>query len=296
MKKEIALRNHKAVKANKSIQNTRFTMTPQQFDLLTCLIGKIKPHDPTDTLYEISIKEFCEATGKKIGSGTGDGYYYTSIKKDLQALADKSTYILMEDGKEHLFRWLDDVIIDRGNGVVQISFHKHARKFLFQLTRNFTSYPVGHLLALKTMAAKRLFEILYSYKNASPRTIALDELKRELNATHYDRIYDFKKHILDKAIEEINKYTDLTVSYKTKSIKGSKKIGYIEFTIEEIEFELEADIREMNRKIAFEYNHDEKLWEAELWENAKKKRREAEAASKTGRKDTPETEEQITIN
>ena len=264
MNNGILLRDNRAVKSNKTIQDTRMAMTPQQFNLLTCLIGKIKPQDDPYTLYEISVQEFCEATGKQLGNG----YYYTSIKEDLQALADKSTYILMDDGREHLFRWLDEVIIDRGNGTVEVSFHRDARKFLFALTRNFTTYPVGHLLALKTMAAKRLYEILCSYKNMKKRSISLDALKRELNADGYTAYYDFRRYVLDKSIKEINEYTDLTVSYAAKSRKGSKKVEFIEFTIGEVGL-MEADVREMNRRIAFEYNHDHEKWEEDIWGRGK---------------------------
>ena len=259
MKGGIDLRKNNAVKANKTIQDTRMEMTPEQFNLLTCLIGKIKPQDSPETLYEITVEEFCAATGKSL-----DGYYYTAIKKDLQALSDKSTYILTDNGNEILFRWLDEVIIDHGNGRIQIGFHRHARKFLFALAKNFTSYPVGHLLALKSMAAKRLYEILCSYKYLKKTTISLEELKRELNAVGYAAFYDFRRYVLDKAVAEINEYTDLSVTYAGKSGKGSKKIERIEFCIDEVDL-LERDVREQNRKIAFEYNHDRKRFEDELW-------------------------------
>lgn len=259
-----ALRNNMVTKLNPAIQETRFSLTAQKFDLLTCLIGKIKRSDSPDTVYEISVKEFCEATGKKYIDGES-GYYYTTIKADLLEIANKGTYMLMDDGREHIFRWLEDVICEKGSGTIQVVFHPRARPYLFELTKNFTSYPVEHILALETMAAKRLYEILYSYKALGRRMIEINALKRELNAQGYDRIYDFRKYILDKAIDEINKYTDIEVSYKTKNAPKSKKIVGIDFTINDVEYGLASDLRKTNRKIAFKYNHDEKLWEQDCF-------------------------------
>jgi plasmid replication initiation protein len=52
----------------------------------------------------------------------------------------------------------------------------------------------------------------------------IDEFKELLLATNYNNFKDFRNRVLEKAIDEINFYTDLDVSYETIT-KGRKVIA-----------------------------------------------------------------------
>ena len=53
-------------KANDLIRKTRYNLTTQQQKIVLFAISKIKPNDPPETQYEISIDELCEACGIEI--------------------------------------------------------------------------------------------------------------------------------------------------------------------------------------------------------------------------------------
>ena len=58
------------------------------------------------------------------------------------------------------------------------------------------------------------------------KKIEIDELKKVLQAEHYVNYKDFRNRVLDRAVKEINKYTDIEVNYKTEN-KGKKVVALI---------------------------------------------------------------------
>ena len=79
--------------------------------------------------------------------------------------------------------------------------------------RNFAAHQYEHIE----------FEVLWH-----TITEELPELKEMLFATHYVNFKDFRNRVLDKAVNDINYYTDLSVSYETR-MKGKKVVSIIFF-------------------------------------------------------------------
>lgn len=267
-------REYYAAKRNELVQKSRYSLTPQQYDLLTYLISMIKKRDEPNKRYTLSIIEFCQLCNKNYKNS----WYYTSIKNDIKTIADASIWVLQDNGKEKLTRWLDEVIIDRGSGILEVSFHSSIYPYIFDLTEKYAMIPVKCILPLGTFSAKRLYEELRSYQ-VSPdtlrkeyikavddgtveewrtkerkvvRTLDLDDLRRKLDCNNYDVFYDFSRYVLKKAVEEINRFTDIEVSYKGTTSKGSgKKITGVEFTIKLINRSFYDDDRARNREIFY---------------------------------------------
>ena len=111
-------RGYYVAKKNNLIDKSRYSLSLTQHKLLLYLISKIKPNDSPDTVYELDIKTFCEVCGMRTDTGT----YYQTIKKDLKVIADKSAYVIDDEGYEVLFRWFDIVKLKRSSGKVYITF------------------------------------------------------------------------------------------------------------------------------------------------------------------------------
>jgi len=84
-------------------------------------------------------------------------------------------------------------------------------------------------LAMKSQYSIRLYELLKSYEYQRKRIFDIEELKLRLSAEHYKRFPDFKRKVLDRALEEINTLSDLDVTYTI--IKESRRFAKIEFTM-----------------------------------------------------------------
>ena len=210
-------------KDNQLITKSRYSLSMAQQKILLYFISRIKPFDDENTIYEFKIKEFIQVCGYYDDTS----YYYTQIKKDIKELADASSWIEIEKGKEVLFRWINEAEIERNNGIIRISFHKTVIKYLFDLRDRYTQYSLYNVLCLSHKYSIRLYEYLRMMEYRGEFEITIEELKRRIDAEKYNAISNFTARVLDPAIEDINAHTDLNVWYEFK--KTDRKITHITF-------------------------------------------------------------------
>ncbi len=219
-----AERKQMIVKSNQVIQKSRYHLTIQQQKLILYLISKIRPTDTEFKEYIFDLKDVCKVLGVSV-----DGTNYIRFKDSLKRIADTSFWLEI-DGKDRLYRWIDDIEINRNETQIKIKLDEHLKPFLLQLKESFTYYQLENVLCFDCKYSFRLYELFKSYEFKSNLTISVDELKRYLMAENkYDRFTLFKTNVLNKAIDEINKYTDINVSYKL--IRENRIIKYIDFEL-----------------------------------------------------------------
>lgn len=223
-------------KKNSIIQKSRYSLTLNQQKTLLYLISMVKEQDDPNKIFKLTVSEYCKVAGIKAVDG-----YYDVVKADIQAIADASLWIPTNDGKEQLIRWLQVVTMDKGESTIEISFTQAVVPFLFFMTQegNYTNYPLLNILPMRCQYSIRLYEILKSYQRMCTIKYSLDELKQKIGTItvddtgrikeDYTTYYDFKRYVLDRAIKEINQYTDLTISYTQE--KTARKVTHIAFTI-----------------------------------------------------------------
>ncbi len=224
----LELRNKTVTKANELIQKSRFSLSLQQQKIVLYLISQISPYDEDFKLYEFSIQEFCKVCGINQSSGGN----YQDLKGAIKEIADKSIWVTIED-EETLFRWIEKPSINKKNGVIKIRLDNDMKPFLLQLKRNFTSYELLWTLHFKSKYTIRLYELVKSihFHDLHPyeRIYMLDELKKMLGAETYKTYQAFKERVLNRAVEEINKYSDQNLSYK--AIKSGRSVSRIKFIV-----------------------------------------------------------------
>ena len=110
--------------------------------------------------------------------------------------------------------------------ITNIEVKKNNRNHIFR-------YICKHELGMKSAYSVRIYELLKSYAYQKSKTFGLDELKRLLmvdGIESYNRFPDFRRKVLEIAVKEINKLTDLNVSYE--AIKKGRKVDKLKFRIE----------------------------------------------------------------
>ena len=212
------------VKSNQVIQKSRYHLTIQQQKLILYLISKIRPSDTEFKEYIFDLKDICKILGIEI-----NGANYVRFKDSLKRIADTSFWLEI-DGKDRLYRWIDDIEINRNETQVKIKLDEDLKPFLLQLKESFTFYQLENVLCFDCKYSFRLYELFKSYEFKTNLIISVEELKRYLMAENkYDRFTLFKTNVLNKAIDEINKYTDIQVSYTL--IRENRIIKYIDFEL-----------------------------------------------------------------
>ena len=257
----IMLRDKQVVKANDLIQKSRFSLSLLQQKIVLYLISQISVFDTDFKLYEFDIREFCQVCG--IDYDSGGNYAY--LKEQIKEIRDKSIWIKLPDGRETLLAWIEKPYISENSGKIQIRLDRDMIPYLLQLKENFTKYELIYTLHFKSKYSIRLYELVKSihYHDLEPyeRIYTIEELQTILDAGIYKTYQHFRENVLDKAVAEINEYSDKSISYE--AIRVGRKIGKIKLHIESKDSIEALKIRDI---IDREMNYDPNqitIWEIE---------------------------------
>ena len=220
-------RNELVVKHNDLLRKSRYTLSANEQKIIIYLISKINTDDKELKEIEINILDFCKVIGIEI-----NGDAYNRVKETIKSLADKSWWLTFTEKKETLFRWINEAEIEKGNGTIKLQLSNHLNPYLLELKKNFTKYELINILSLRSKYSIRLYELLKSYLWQGGWQVSVKEI-RELLETEgkYKEFKDFRKRVLNPAIEEINCYTDLQIEIST--LKRGKSISHLHFKIDE---------------------------------------------------------------
>ncbi len=251
-------RNSLVAKDNRLIQNSRYSLNNIENKAVAYLISKILPDDEPGKIYRFNCAEFQSL----LKWGKEDSYQYMKIM--LQNLGDMSWWIDGEiEGrkKDILLRWFNITRMDPGTGDIEISFQSDMFPFLLDLQKHlaeegryFTSYKLQNISLMKHKYSPRIYELLKSYQFNNKKwtfengTGTIYDLQYRIAPTITDKktrkaIADipeswsnwaiFKRDVLNPAVKEINRYTDIKVAYAGKKEdlhhKKTRAIRTIEF-------------------------------------------------------------------
>jgi plasmid replication initiation protein len=214
-----------------SLIEASYKLTLNEQRLISACISKLDPRKPIpkNHVFEITAKEFSESYGINIKKAYKE---LEEASKDLYE-QDIRTY----DGKyRERFRWVYGVRYHDGEGKVTLGFSPWVIPYLTMLHERFTSYQLKQIAGLKSVYSIRLFEFLVQFKSTGKFLIDLDKFRERLGlTTEYKRFFDLKKVVIERAITELNKKSNLSINWK--AIKGSsgKGIKQLEFIFREIE-------------------------------------------------------------
>lgn len=212
-------RYNKVVKANRLIQDSRFSLSTQQQKIVLYIISQIQPYDEEFKLYEFTITEFCKLCGIN-----AKGEMYSLIKNQIKAISDKSVWITLDNGKETLLRWIEKPYIDERSGTVHIKLDEDMKPYLLQLKERFTEYELINTLNFKSKYSIRLYEFLKSihYKEIEEYTqiVSIENFQQILDS-NYKLFKDFHTRVIKPAQKEINEYSDIIFNYELIT-KGRK--------------------------------------------------------------------------
>ena len=234
------------VKANDLITKSRYKLTLMETKIVLFAISQIQPDDKPFQSYSFRIKDFVAVCNLNKQSGT----YKKYISKVVNDLGQKVLNIELEPGKTLITHWFSSCVIDTNNGVVKFTFDPNIAPYLFELKKFYTQYAGEFVYCMSSVYSIRLYEYLRSIKSKYYRQrVSVDEIRNRIECfSNLDDYTEFRYRVLDPAIKEINKYSDLKVSYK--GIKDGYSIKYLEFTM------LKHSAEEIQKRM---YNRREKL-------------------------------------
>lgn len=161
---------------------------------------------------------------------------YDQLKESAKTLFRR--YLVLHDthpesGKARVTeaRWVSAASYIDGEGAVQLQFSGVIVPYITMLEREFTSYRLGAVSNMTSSYAIRLYELLIQWGSVGSREVELAWLKRTLAAANsYTAIKDFKKWVIDVALDQINEHSDLTVSYSQR--KTGRAVTHLIFAFQ----------------------------------------------------------------
>lgn len=227
---DIQRRRERKIYKSDILVNARYSLSVPEQRLILYAISLIKKDDTADTFYTIDLKQFCNVCGM-----TGDSY--TKAKRLLQGLRDKSWFAkLGDDEEETTVAWFDKVKITKGK-TVKLKFDNDMFPFIKDLLeqyqetgQSYTSYMLQSVLPMQSKYSIRLYEIFKSKikggNNGFDWLFELEDLKKILECTNYTRYPDFRRYVIEPAVAEINKYSDLSVDFYTTQKRNISKLYF----------------------------------------------------------------------
>ena len=203
------------VKSNKVIEASYKLTLYEQRILLAC-IAQI--HSKDELLeackFEISAKEIADLSKLE-----NINKVYQLLSEASDRLLDRKIILNDPDPdnprlKQRKLNWMSHIDYYPGDGKVILQFSKGIIPYLSELSKNFTRYKLTSVTQFKSTYSIRLYELLVQWLSVGKRELEVDWLKKQLQVeANYTRVNDFKKWVVDVAVNEINQHSNIWVKY-----------------------------------------------------------------------------------
>ena len=218
--KDIVLQSNSLIEAPKNLNLL-------EYKLFMFIFSKIKPDSNDLPIFKVTATEFSKLIGAK---NTKNAY------RDLKLAADRlltrtAQVYYPERNLTVKINLTSQACYWHNEGCVEIQLSNEIKPFLLSLHKEFTQYKLSNISKLSSVYAIRIYEMLKKQEILGKRIFKIPELRTKLGLSEqkYSRFADLKKRVLDIALREINKKTDLIVEYELR--KERQKFVAIKFDI-----------------------------------------------------------------
>ena len=217
-------KNH-VVKSNQVIEAS-YQLSAVEQRIVLAAISLIPKNQPItdDELYPVSVDELKQL-------GVHEKTAYRDLKEGINRLYERSINLSIDD-KSIKMRWVQEIQFLDSQSVIGIRFSKPILPFISNLSREFTKYALSDIAGINSGYGIRIYELLVQYRQIGKREISVESLRTMLElGKKYPLFADFKKRVIDTAIDQINEYSPLKVTYEQK--KTGRKVTHIIFSFKE---------------------------------------------------------------
>ena len=217
-------KNH-VVKSNQVIEAS-YQLSAVEQRIVLAAISRIPKNQPItdDELYPVSVDELKQL-------GVHEKTAYRDLKEGTNRLYERSINLSIDD-KSIKMRWVQEIQFLDSQSVIGIRFSKPILPFISNLSREFTKYALSDIAGINSGYGIRIYELLVQYRQIGKREISVESLRTMLElGKKYPLFADFKKRVIDTAIDQINEYSPLKVTYEQK--KTGRKVTHIIFSFKE---------------------------------------------------------------
>ena len=230
MKTELTDRNYS--RQSHLIVNAKYALTPTEINLILTLLTTIKKDDEDFKDYEFTLSEFNKKTKKSMTT--------KDLNNTVKSLMSKPLEIYISEKKWKIFHWFSYFECD--GSLITCRFDKALKPYLLEIKDRFVISDLRMILPMRSSYSKRMYLLLKEYSKIGMRTFNVEELQEILKVpkSKKEKYSKFKSDVLKKSEADINKFTDLEVSFTER--KRGRKVIEVTFTIKKNFTDLKAFI------------------------------------------------------
>lgn len=160
---------------------------------------------------------------------------YKRMKEAEETLFNRRFSYIDDDGKIVKSRWIQQVRYLDDEGAIELVFTLAVVNGISRIDGAedfFTSYLLEQTANMDSIYSVRLYELLVQWKAAKQTPMfELEKFRDQLGVepSEYKAMCDFKKRVLQVAIDEINEKSDIKISYE--QIKKGRSIAGFKFKV-----------------------------------------------------------------
>ncbi len=219
-------------KSNALVEASYRLSVYEQRIILACIAQVRRDQPLTDQqLYTVSAQQIADMTGTQLGTA------YQHLKTASERLFRREVTLHeapngQGGAKVRLTRWVQEVVYQKDQGTVALRFSQPMVPYLSQLTEQFTRYALTDVARMDSAHAIRLYELLCQWRDAGEREVSIEWLRDAFQLDgKYPAIKDFKRRVLEPAVEQINEHSPLWCKWDQR--KTGRRVSHLVFTFGE---------------------------------------------------------------
>ncbi|MEG0487866.1 MAG: replication initiation protein RepM [Acinetobacter sp.] len=220
--------NRLVVKDNALIDASfNLSLVEQRIMLLAIVEAREIENLSPNTAIEISVSSYTQQF--KADSNN----IYSAIKEAARTLKRREfSYLDRYKGQPaySTANWVNKITYVDNSGFVVLYLSEEVISLISRLEEQFTKYHLEQVSSFKSKYSTRLYELIIKWLSTGiTEKYDIVDLRNKLGlaVNEYSTMSNFKTNVLDKALSEINKHTDITVNYD--QFKQGRTIKAVQF-------------------------------------------------------------------
>ncbi len=219
MKNEVELSENIIVKRNDFLK-MGYSLSIQEQRIILCCVSQIDSREKTthNDEFVVSVQQIHDIFGDEKKS-----HMYKGLSEATDRLGNRWIVNRSDDGKKvSKLRWVWKIQYNAEQGDITLNFSRDVLDYLTDISKTFTKYKLSDVSNFRCMYSIRIYELIQQWAGVGEVEYSLDELRERLDlGEKYGRWADFKRNVIDLAVDEINEHSNLNLSYGMRKSRRS---------------------------------------------------------------------------
>lgn len=217
--------NRMIIKQGDKLSFAQYTLSLSEAKFLALVMAQIDMNDTEFKEYSIKVSDIAELTEAKQD--------HSRAKKFAKTFQGKVITVESPNGDFTTFNWWHHITYKEG--IFHVQLHDYMKPLLLEFKKNLTPFGKSSLIYISQMEklyTPRFYYMLCSFQSQYKNELEIEvtELMNilQVKPSQRENYGELKRKILTPALEEINRITDLNVTF-SESQKIRKKVTHIRF-------------------------------------------------------------------